>query len=415
MKNLMTFSIVFLFTITSVFSQVETCDCNTDLDFVVQNIQKMPSYKKQIKGDKEIQFENLYTSLSEKMEQPVLVEACYKMLLKQMSLVNDVHASLRFKDTYLTTENAKDSAKLSAFKTSELFKNHPKTLRNLSELKEELSKKAIGDLEGIYNYGDQQKIGIYYADNKRDFIGVVLKSQINQWEAGEIKFYLTRTNGLKYDVYYYNTETRTPGLVKSMSFENGRIWSYKKEGNTDNAEIEIENKSNWDFKQINKNVQYVYFGSFSNSSKNKKAFKEFYEKHKNSFNAKHIIIDLRSNGGGNKKHSDPFIKLFKKSKAKIHVLTNSFTGSNSEQFTTKLKDIKGSTHLGQTTYGVIAYGTNYGKSYDTPSGHFMITPTDMNFHKYIQYEGKGVSPEIPLDFDRDWIEQTLEIIEKDAL
>ena len=57
---------------------------------------------------------------------------------------------------------------------------------------------------------------------------------------------------------------------------------------------------------------------------------------------------------------------------------------------------------------------NYGYQHDTPSGHFMITPTDINFHKYIQYKGKGVSPEIPLDFDRDWIEQTLEIIEKDA-
>lgn len=47
------------------------------------------------------------------------------------------------------------------------------------------------------------------------------------------------------------------------------------------------------------------------------------------------------------------------------------------------------------------------------SGHFTITPTDMNFHRYIDYEGKGIIPDIPLDFDRDWIEQTLEIIEKD--
>ena len=113
-------------------------------------------------------------------------------------------------------------------------------MRDLSELKKELSKKAIGDLEGIYNYGDQQKIRIYYADNKRDFIGVVLKSQINQWEAGEIKFYLTYTNGIKYDVYHNNHETRTPSFIKSMPFENGRIWSYKKVGNTFNAELPIK-------------------------------------------------------------------------------------------------------------------------------------------------------------------------------
>ena len=57
---------------------------------------------------------------------------------------------------------------------------------------------------------------------------------------------------------------------------------------------------------------------------------------------------------------------------------------------------------------------NYGYDYNTPSGHFRISPTDMNFHNYIEYEGKGVTPEIKLDFDRDWIEQTLEMIEKDA-
>ncbi|ARV10686.1 hypothetical protein BTO05_02190 [Winogradskyella sp. PC-19] len=57
---------------------------------------------------------------------------------------------------------------------------------------------------------------------------------------------------------------------------------------------------------------------------------------------------------------------------------------------------------------------NYGYRYNTPSEYFKMMPTDMNFHKYIEYEGKGVSPEIPLDFSRDWIEQTLEIIEKDS-
>ncbi|WP_157588756.1 S41 family peptidase [Psychroserpens burtonensis] len=413
MKNLVLFSILFLFAMTSVFAQSLTCDCKTDLAFIVEKIKKMPSYKKQIKGQKETQFETVYASLSKKLEQPILIEDCYKMLLEQMSLINDVHASLRFNDTYLTTENAKDDAKLSAFKTSDLFKNHPKTLRDLSELKKELSKKAIGDLEGIYGYGDQQQIGIYYADNKMDFIGVVLESQINQWEAGEIKFYLTHTNGIKYDVYYYNHETRTPSFIKSMSFENGRIWSYKKVGNTSNAELPIQDQSDWVFKTLNTNTQYLYFGNFSSFSKeNKETYKTFYANVKTKLSAENIIVDLRSNRGGNSKLSDPFLKLLKNKN--VYILTNCFAGSNGEQFVLKLKDLKNAQHLGQTTRGIIAYGMNYGYQHDTPSGHFMITPTDMNFHKYIQYEGKGVSPERPLDFDRDWIEQTLEIIEKDA-
>lgn len=71
--------------------------------------------------------------------------------------------------------------------------------------------------------------------------------------------------------------------------------------------------------------------------------------------------------------------------------------------------------MGQSTFGIIAYGINYGRSYDTPSKYFQITPTDMNFHEFYNYENKGVTPDIALDFDKDWIEQTLEIIQKDTI
>lgn len=158
-------------------------------------------------------------------------------------------------------------------------------------------------------------------------------------------------------------------------------------------------------------MQYIYFGSFSNANDNVKAFKAFYSKYKNSFTAQHIIVDLRSNGGGNSKWSDPFLKLLRKSKAKIYVITNQFTASNGEQFTLKLKDKLNAVHLGQKTYGVIAYGINYSYKYNTPSGKFTILPTDMNYHKYIAYEGYGIAPDITLNFDNDWIVQTLQLIE----
>ncbi len=412
MKNLCTLSIVFLVSISSIFAQSETCDCKTDLDFIVSKMKKMPSYKDQIKGEKAIEFKDTYKTLSEKMKQPILIEDCYKLLLQQMLLVNDVHASLTFKKEYLSKEDVKDSIKIAAFKTLDIFKNHPKTNKNISVLKDELSKKSTEDLEGIYNYGELQKIGVYYLDNKKDLIGVVLESKLNQWETGEIIFYATQTSGIKYNLYYYNPTTRKPGLVKSISFENGRIWGYKKEGNSYNAELPIKNQSNLVFKQINENTQYMYFGDFNSfSKKNRNAFKSFYNKMKKELNAENVIVDLRSNGGGNKKLSDPFLKLLKKKN--VYILTNCFAGSNGEQFTLKLRNLKNGKHLGQTTRGIISYGMNYGYNYNTPSGNFNIKPTDMDFSKYLRYEGKGVVPQIKLDFNRDWIEQTLEIIAKD--
>ncbi|WP_299381550.1 S41 family peptidase [uncultured Lacinutrix sp.] len=411
MKNVITLSLFFLFGIAFAFSQTETCNCKTDLDFIVEKLKKMPSYKHQIKGTKKDEFEASYKMLSAKMTQPIPVETCYKMLLEQMVLVNDVHSGLKFNTKYLSQETIDTENGIEAFKATNKFINHPKTNQNLETLEAELSQKAITDLEGLYNFKDQQTIGVYYSKNKKDLIGVVLKSDLNQWETGEIIFEATYTNGNKYNLFYYHPITRTPSFVKSISLENGRLWAYKKIGNTNNFELPIKDQSNWEFKQLTPETQYMYFGNFSSfSKKNKTAFKNFYADMKTKLTAKNVIVDLRSNGGGNSKLSDPFLKLLKKKN--VYIITNCFAGSNGEQFTLKLKALKNAKHLGQTTRGIIAYGMNYGYNYNTPSAHFNITPTDMDFSKYLEYEGKGIVPEYPLDFNSDWLAQTLEIISK---
>ncbi len=394
MKNLFLILILFLFGTISILAQSETCDCKTDLDFLVEKIKKMPSYKKQIKGEKATKFLKTYKKLSAEMQEPILIEVCYKLLIEQMILINDVHASLQISKSYSAAQhNTK----------------HPKTSNNITELTEILSNKELSDLEGIYNYNKNERIGIYYSENKKDLIAVVLETGLKQWEVGDIRFYATHTDGNKYNFYYYDIDTKIPGFVKSLTFENGRIWSYKKEGNALDYEFADNDVNVAEFKTINEDTQYLYFKTFGNSKK--KALVEFYNNTKDKITAKNVIVDLRSNSGGNKKFSDPFLKLLKDKN--VYVITNCFAGSNGEQFTLKLLKNKNAQHLGQTTRGIIAYGMNYGYKYKTPSGYFNLTPTDMNFHKYIAYEGKGITPEISLDFNSDWIEQTLEIIEND--
>lgn len=406
MKALLKLNIVIAFLITSNFAQSQTCDCKADLDFIVEKMERMPSYKKQLKGNKKELFENTYNELTSKMKQPLPIEDCYKLLLQQTLLVNDVHFSLGYKNPIISKDILEDSTKLGVFKTTEAFKNHPKVDADLAELKQRLESKSVDAIEGIYNYGESQKIGVYYSENKNELYGVLLENSLRQWAVGEIIFRATHTNNNKYNLYYYNVDTRKPGFIKSISLENGRIWGYKKEGNTSNYELPIKEQSDWEFKNINDDTQYIYFGTFGNSQKTK--HKEFYEEIESLLTANNVIVDLRSNRGGNDKFSDPYLKLLKNKN--VYILTNCFTGSNGEQFTYKLRQLKNAVHLGQTTRGIISYGMNYGYNYNTPSDFFNLTPTDMDFHEFIEFEGKGIAPQTTLNFDSDWIDQTLAII-----
>lgn len=345
------------------------------------------------------------------MTESISIETCFALLKEQMMLINDNHAKIYFNHEYFALEDYDNEDKRDSFINSERFKTHPKASQSVNTLIENLQQKPQDDIEGIYKYGSQITVGIYYT-SPTEIEGVILTSKAAIWRPGQVKFTAKKNAYGKFDMLSYDDKTKKLRMIKGLTFANGRLKSFKKVGNNNNYELADKHDSNWVFKQLRDDIQYVYFGDFSSfSTANRKAFKSFYEAHKNTFNAKHIIVDLRNNGGGNSKLSDPFIKLFKKSKANIYVVTNSFTGSNSEQFTVKLKKINGTKHVGQSTFGVVAYGLNYGTTYTTPSGYFDVLPTDMNFHKYYPYEGKGVTPDITLDFDSDWIEQIIEMID----
>ncbi len=411
MKNSVVLFVLFFLISLSLNAQIPTCDCKADLDFLIEKLQKMPSYKKQIKGEALDRFNATYNRLAEQMTKPISIEDCFILLQEQMMLINDNHAKIYFNHEYLALDDYDNEDKRNAFINSERFKTHPKTSRSLSTLIEDLQQKPQDDIEGIYNYGSQITAGIYYT-SPTEIEGVILTSKAEIWKPGQVKFTAKKNAYGKFDMLSYDDKTKKLRMIKGLTFANGRLKSFKKVGNDYNYELADKHESDWVFKQLRDDIQYVYFGDFSSfSTSNRKAFKRFYDTHKNDFNAKHIIVDLRNNGGGNSKLSDPFIKLFKKSEANIYIVTNSFTGSNSEQFTVKLKKINKAKHLGQTTYGVVAYGLNYGTSYTTPSGYFDVLPTDMNFHKYYPYEGKGVTPDITLDFDRNWIDQIIEMID----
>jgi hypothetical protein len=396
MKNLACLVTMLLTSILTIFAQSPTCDCKTDLDFVVKKLKDTPSFKEQMKGEALNLFNETYDRLSQKSEQDLPVADCYSLLQEQISMIDDFHLNLYFNGPA----------------NPSYLKAQPYSKSEVIALKTYLETAKANAVEGIYKLGESPiEIGLKQRANNT-VEGIVLTEGDSIWKQGEVYLRGTKNKFGKYNLISNKRAIKTLQMNNNISFDNARLVSLKKLENPYNAEFKTDKTSNWEFKALKDNVQYVYFGSFNRREPNKTASKEFLCDLKTKLTADYVIVDLRSNGGGANKISHPFFKLLKKSKAKIYVLTNSFTVSNAEQFTVKLKSLDNTVHLGQGTYGAIAYGSNYGNVYETPSGYFSLYPTDMNFHKqYFEYEGSGVIPDIKLDFDRDWIEQTLEIIE----
>ncbi|WP_047418463.1 S41 family peptidase [Cellulophaga sp. Hel_I_12] len=394
------------------YSQKETCDCKTDLDFLIVKMKEMPSYKHQIKKQKkEAFFQEQYNAIATQMNEPLAVYKCYLLLNEMMGTLTDIHATVLSNTIPLSNENAKDSVTVAKFIASSEFANHPSAINNLTELRSALERKPKDALEGIYYYGDHLIVGIY-AKGDEKYEGVVLASNVPIWVPGQVYLHVRKSGDNQYDVASYNLTTKKMYHIKSIAFENGRLFNLVKDRKTKDYSLVPEENSDWEYKAINKNTAYVHFGTFDRGSANKNMADVFYEDHKDNFNVANIIVDLRNNRGGSKKLSDPFYKLFKKSGAKIYILTNQFTGSNGEQFTVQLKKINGALHLGQTTWGIVSYGFNYGRSYTTPSKFFDVMPTDMDFHtKFFKYEDVGVVPDRALEINRSWIDQTLAFIE----
>lgn len=414
MKTQFTPFITVLFLSVFAFAKAQTsplCDCKKDLDFIATKMQDMTSYKKQVKGNKITEFQNVYARLSQEMQSPITKVACLFKLNTLLSVVKDKHASIASNNVLVTNEQYLDSTYRTNFKQTAVFKNHPVIDLDLKTLRNQLEQMPFDEIEGIYVDKYVGEIGVYKNEEKGEYIAVVLESTTAFWGAGQIAYHIRKLGSNEYQVLRYHPISRKLWFQKSMIAYNGKLWGLQKELQGPNhVEAPAEN-GNWEFKQLSDDTQYLYFGSFSNRKSNVADFKKFYETYKNKINATNVIVDLRNNGGGNSKYSDPFVKLLKKSGTKVYIITNYFTGSNGEQFTLKLKKLKNAVHLGQRTNGIIAYGHNYGTSYDSPTGNFSFTPTDMNFHKFIEYEMVGIQPEILLDFSSDWIIQTQDIIE----
>lgn len=399
----------------------------TDIEALREILKKTPSYKDQITGQSLTAYNELYEKLKADSVKDVNDYRYFYNLAQLFFPIRDNHLGF-----YQKNDENKFNDQLAYEKHIETtaFKNYPKYNINLDSLTEALSNKTQDSVEGIYYLDTLFSVGLFKVKDK-EFIGVVLSSKITvrgklNWEKGQIAIHLYEYLPNHFKAIYADPISKQLILFanekfRNLSLINSHFYGYFYEKNytklkSSNNFINLpRNIYDFHLKHIDTNIQYLHIKHFSaNPDKLQKSI-AFSDSIKHLLTAANLIVDIRNNEGGSMKASINYLKLLKQysKNGQIYVLVNNGTISQGEIFTLQLKQFDNVKVLGQTTNGTLMYGSNYGKTEKLPSNAFQIYITDMNGEKrFIPYEVFGISPDIILSDNKDWIEQSVEIIRK---
>jgi C-terminal processing protease CtpA/Prc len=190
-------------------------------------------------------------------------------------------------------------------------------------------------------------------------------------------------------------------------------WGYVK----DTAALYYHRKSypkqQYVYQDLSSEIDYIKVGSFKSFYPTLSEAEAFYRKIKGTLNKPHLILDLRGNTGGGDRNSDILLEQLKNylKQGQLHVLINSWTGSNAEQYALKLKKMKNVTIYGLPTLGALAYEKKGKVNHTLPSSGFIVTLPTKIHKEYLPYETKGVQPDHLLSIHKDWLEQVRKHIE----
>lgn len=395
-------------------------DFSKDLAALKEVLQKTPSYKAQIKGERKKEYDALYEQLlsnspANKYEQDYFVQ-----LARLLFPIRDNHLGFYQLPDYSRFKN-RDS--IAAFVASPEFEKYPSAPINIDSLENILKSKPDSSIEGIYHYGPHYSVGVYKSD-EREYTGVVISSEINLWKKGQVAVWLYETEPKIYKAIYAHPLTknfiyqpiekyRNEQLLNSFFYRSYISSPYSKyPDRVDHVHLP-SNAPLFELKNISPEVQYLLVRSFQANKKTSDQSRAFYDSVKNMLTAKTLILDLRNNQGGSAREAAKYLKLIKQfaKRGKVYILQNNGTISQAEIFILSLKRKPNIFFAGQTTKGMLSYGSNYGKTVLLPGKVHQIYITDMKGSSgRLKYEDVGIDAEIPLDNGSDWIEQILKLL-----
>jgi hypothetical protein len=406
--------LILLLIITSIFSisgysQTNNCDCKTELQFLDGKIKKTPAYKLNKNS-----YNEEIARLATIAEKTTTIYDCYVILNKLMLSLNDNHSRVYGLDKGAVEEVKNDSIKYSLFKTSEIYNAYPIPKMDIDSLTTVLSSKLTADVEGIYSIKDFLTIGFFEDKTHNEYKAIVLDSEIDIWRRGEI-IYTSIPYGKNYFLNMGGNLSTKRLVTFTERIENGLFYTagFKKEMETINYATKLPTDNTYYRDEISPDITYLRIGSFSGWNPTLGEAERFYKQLEGTLIKPKLILDLRNNGGGGDRNSDILFKILKSyaKKNNMYVLINHLTVSNAEQFAYKLSEISNCEIFGQQSNGTAAYEVVNG-SFELPGGHFNAYLTSKTHSKYLEIESNGVSPNIKLDLNSDWIEQTIKLIEE---
>ena len=404
----MKISQLFFLIILFISSQAQRSNTyQSDLSELQNILQKTPSYQTQIKGQRLIDYSRLVEKLRKDTVTNISGYKYFYNLAQLFFPINDNHLSF-----YQTANFSKEA-------------DFPVFPGNVDSLKSVLKKRSLDSLEGIYNYDKYYTVGLYKSNNA-EYIGVVLNSKVPNWKKGQIAIHLYEFIPSYFKAIYAHPKNKNyifqpvekftnHSLINSNFYSSisEKIYakSYKK-----NDFVNIP-KSFDDFvlKTIKPGIQYLHIKHFSAEEIKREASKRFYDSIKNLLTESNLILDLRNNKGGSFEVSQKFVKLIEgyTKIGRVYILINNGTLSQGEIFTLQLKQLPNVKILGQTSKGMLTYGSNYGKRSKLPSQSFELFITDFEADKrLLPFENYGIKPDIVLLDTKDWISQTIKLIRK---
>ena len=112
----------------------------------------------------------------------------------------------------------------------------------------------------------------------------------------------------------------------------------------------------------------------------------------------------RSKGG---KHKQKDVSKYPVS---VAIIQNKYCASSCETLLFWAKQSSRTILVGENSGGYVGYGENGGLN--TPCYNFRLSCTMTRYEEQRKYEADGVTPDYLLEYDRDWIDQTMELLER---